>query len=99
MSAVYRRRRDLMIEALARIGLPADPPRATPYIWVRVPDGHTSETFTELVLEEAGVVVSPGPSFGPSGEGYVRISLTVADERLEEAASRIATSLRVEAGA
>ena len=99
MSAAYRRRRDLMIEALARIGLPADPPQATPYIWVRVPDGHTSETFTELVLEEAGVVVSPGPSFGPSGEGYVRISLTVADERLDEAASRIATSLRVEAGA
>ena len=99
MSAIYRRRRDLMIEALAGIGLPADPPRATPYIWVRVPGGHTSETFTELVLEEAGVVVSPGPSFGPSGEGYVRISLTVADERLKEAASRIATSLRVEAGA
>jgi LL-diaminopimelate aminotransferase len=99
MSAVYRRRRDLMIEALAGIGLAADPPQATPYIWVRVPDGHTSETFTELVLEEAGVVVSPGPSFGPSGEGYVRVSLTVADERLEEAASRIATTLRVEAGA
>jgi LL-diaminopimelate aminotransferase len=99
MSEIYRRRRDLMIEALAGIGLPADPPEATPYIWVRVPDGHTSETFTELVLEEVGVVVSPGPSFGPSGEGYVRISLTVADERLEEAASRIATSLRVEAGA
>jgi LL-diaminopimelate aminotransferase len=99
MSAVYRRRRDLMIEALAGIGLPADPPQATPYIWVRVPDGHNSGTFTELVLEEAGVVVSPGPSFGPSGEGYVRISLTVADERLEEAASRIAASLRVEAGA
>ena len=99
MSAIYARRRDLMIDALARIGLPADPPRATPYIWVRVPEGHTSESFTELVLAEAGVVVSPGPSFGPSGEGYVRISLTVADERLEEAANRIATSLRVEAGA
>ncbi len=99
MSAIYRRRRNLMIDALAGIGLPADPPRATPYIWVRVPEGHTSETFTELVLEEAGVVVSPGPSFGPSGEGYVRISLTVADDRLEEAASRIETSLRVEAGA
>ena len=99
MSEIYRRRRDLMIDALAGIGLPADPPQATPYIWARVPDGHTSETFTGLVLEEAGVVVSPGPSFGPSGEGYVRISLTVADERLEEAASRIATSLRVEAGA
>ena len=99
MSEIYRRRRDLMLGALAGIGLPADPPQATPYIWVRVPEGHTSETFTELVLEEAGVVVSPGPSFGPSGEGYVRISLTVPDERLEEAAARIATSLRVEAGA
>jgi LL-diaminopimelate aminotransferase len=99
MSEVYRRRRDLMIEALARIGLDATPPQATPYIWVRVPEGHTSETFTELVLAEAGVVVSPGPSFGPSGEGYVRVSLTVADERLEEAADRIASSLRVEAGA
>jgi len=99
MSEIYARRRDLMIDALALIGLPASPPQATPYIWVRVPEGYTSETFTELVLSEAGVVVSPGPSFGPSGEGYVRISLTVADERLQEAATRIATSLRVEAGA
>jgi LL-diaminopimelate aminotransferase len=99
MSGLYARRRDLMIEALARIGLPAESPQATPYIWVRVPQEHTSETFTELVLAEAGVVVSPGPSFGPSGEGYVRISLTVADERLEEAADRIASSLHVEAGA
>lgn len=93
MSEVYRRRRDLMIEALAEIGLSADPPRATPYIWVRVPEGQTAETFTELLLEEAAVVVSPGPSFGPSGEGYVRISLTVADERLEEAARRIASKV------
>jgi LL-diaminopimelate aminotransferase len=99
MSVIYARRRDLMIDALTRIGLPASPPQATPYIWLRVPEGYTSETFTELVLGEAGVVVSPGPSFGPSGEGYVRVSLTVADERLEEAATRIATSLRVEAGA
>jgi LL-diaminopimelate aminotransferase len=99
MSEIYRRRRDLMIDALTAIGLPASPPKATPYIWVRVPEGYSSTTFTELVLEEAGVVVSPGPSFGPSGEGYVRISLTVADERLEEAARRIASSLRVEATA
>jgi LL-diaminopimelate aminotransferase len=99
MSEIYRRRRDLMIEALAAIGLPSSPPKATPYIWARVPDGYTSASFTELVLEEAAVVVSPGPSFGPSGEGYVRISLTVADERLQEAAHRIASSLRVEATA
>ena len=95
MSEIYRRRRDLMVDALAAIGLPATPPRATPYIWARVPDGFSSESFTELVLEEVAVVVSPGPSFGPSGEGYVRISLTVADERLQEAARRIASSLRV----
>jgi LL-diaminopimelate aminotransferase len=99
MSEIYRRRRDLMIEALAAIGLPAAPPKATPYIWAQVPSGHSSATFTELVLEEAGVVVSPGPSFGPSGEGFVRISLTVPDVRLEEAARRIASSLRVEATA
>jgi LL-diaminopimelate aminotransferase len=94
MSAVYERRRDLMIRALEAIGLPATPPRATPYIWVRVPGGYTSAQFTELVLDEAAVVVSPGPSFGPTGEGYVRISLTVPDERLEEAAGRIESSLK-----
>jgi LL-diaminopimelate aminotransferase len=99
MSEIYRRRRDLMIDALAAIGLGASAPRATPYIWTSVPAAHTSESFTELVLDEAAVVVSPGPSFGPSGEGYVRISLTVPDERLEEAARRIASSLRVEATA
>ena len=95
MSAVYRRRRDLLVDALAAIGLPAQPPRATPYLWVRVPEGQDSASFTELVLEQAAVVVSPGPSFGPSGEGFVRLSLTVADDRLEEAAGRIASSLRV----
>jgi LL-diaminopimelate aminotransferase len=95
MSEIYRRRRDLMVEALAAIGLAAKRPRATPYIWARVPDGYSSERFTELILEEAAVVVSPGPAFGPSGEGYVRVSLTVTDERLEEAARRIASSLRV----
>lgn len=95
MSEIYRRRRDLMVDALAAIGLPAEAPRATPYIWVRVPEGHDSASFTELVLEQAAVIVSPGPSFGPSGEGFVRLSLTVPDERLEEAAGRIASSLRV----
>jgi len=99
MSEIYRRRRDLMLDALAAIGIDVEAPRATPYLWIRVPDGHDSASFTELVLEQAAVIVSPGPSFGPSGEGYVRISLTVADERLEEAASRIASSLRVESRA
>ena len=94
MSAVYERRRDLLAEALAAIGLEVDPPQATPYFWVPVPDGHDSASFTELVLEQAGVVISPGPSFGPSGEGFVRLSLTVPDSRLDEAARRIESSLR-----
>jgi LL-diaminopimelate aminotransferase len=94
MSEVYRRRRDLVVEALAAIGLEVQPPRATPYFWVRVPEGHTSASFAELVLEEAGVVVSPGPAYGPSGEGFVRLSLTVPDDRLAEAMRRMETSLR-----
>ena len=94
MSAVYEWRRDLVGEALAAIGLEVDPPQATPYFWVRVPEGHASASFTELVLEQAGVVISPGPSFGPSGEGFVRLSLTVPDSRLDEAARRIESSLR-----
>jgi LL-diaminopimelate aminotransferase len=89
MSAVYERRRDLVTHALQEIGLDVTPPRATPYFWARVPEGHTSASFAELVLEQANVVVSPGNAYGPSGEGYVRLSLTVPDDRLQEAVSRI----------
>jgi LL-diaminopimelate aminotransferase len=94
MSEVYRRRRDLVAEALGAIGLDVEPPQATPYFWVAVPEGHTSESFAELVLEQAAVVVAPGPAYGPSGEGFFRISLTVPDERLEQAVRRIESSLR-----
>jgi LL-diaminopimelate aminotransferase len=94
MSAVYERRRDLVAAALRAIGLDVDPPKATPYFWVRVPDGYTSASFADLVLEQANVVVAPGPSYGASGEGFVRISLTVPDKRLEEAVGRIESSLR-----
>ena len=94
MSAVYERRRDLVAEALAAVGLHVEPPKATPYFWVPVPEGQTSASFSELVLEQAGVVVSPGPAYGPSGEGFFRISLTVPDERLEEAVRRIESSLQ-----
>jgi LL-diaminopimelate aminotransferase len=97
MCEVYRRRRDLAVAALRAVGIAVDPPRGTMYIWVPVPDGHTSVSFTELVLEQAGVVVSPGSSYGPNGEGYVRISLTLSDERLREAMQRIEQHLRVTA--
>jgi LL-diaminopimelate aminotransferase len=94
MSEVYARRRDLLAVALGEIGLDVEPPKATPYFWVRVPDGQTSASFASLVLEQANVVVSPGPGYGPSGEGFVRMSLTVPDDRLEEAVRRIESSLR-----
>jgi len=94
MSEIYQRRRDVVAEALYAIGLPVERPKATPYFWARVPDGYSSESFAELVLEQAGVVVSPGPAYGPSGEGYFRISLTVPDNLLEEAVGRIESSLR-----
>ena len=97
MRGVYRRRRDLVIEALAAAGLEVAAPRGTIYIWAPVPDGHTSVSFAELVLEQADVVVSPGSAYGPNGEGYVRLSLTVADDRLREAVARIEQHLRVPA--
>jgi LL-diaminopimelate aminotransferase len=87
--AIYQRRRDLVIGALGDIGIEVEPPKGTIYVWAPVPAGHTSASFSEDVLERAGVVVSPGSSYGPGGEGYFRISLTVPDERLEEAIERI----------
>ena len=93
ISEVYARRRDQLGAALREIGLTVNTPRATPYFWVGVPDGHTSGSFTGLMLEQASVLVSPGDSYGPSGEGYVRLSLTVPDSRLEEAVDRITRAL------
>jgi LL-diaminopimelate aminotransferase len=93
MSAIYQRRRDLVCGALEEIGVDVTPPGGTIYVWAPVPDGHTSASYCELVLEESGVVVSPGGSYGQSGEGWFRISLTVPDERLSEAVERMRTSL------
>jgi LL-diaminopimelate aminotransferase len=90
MCAIYQRRRDVLVSALRDIGLKVTPPKGAIYIWAQVPDGETSASFTEKVLEEAAVVISPGNAYGPSGEGFVRMSLTLADERLNEAAERIA---------
>ena len=87
--AIYKERRDLMVEALRALGLACDVPRATFYIWAQVPHGHTSVSFTERVLKETGVVITPGSGFGKGGEGYVRFSLTVPSERLKEAVGRI----------
>ncbi|HEY8859595.1 MAG TPA: aminotransferase class I/II-fold pyridoxal phosphate-dependent enzyme, partial [Gaiellales bacterium] len=95
MCAVYARRRDLVLAALHAVGIDVPPPRGTIYVWVPVPPGHTSVSFAELVLDQAAVVVSPGSAYGPNGEGYVRLSLTVPDDELREAMSRIEQHLRV----
>jgi LL-diaminopimelate aminotransferase len=93
MSEVYQRRRDLVVGALREIGVEVETPKGTIYVWAPVPEGHTSASYCELVLEESGVVVSPGASYGPNGEGFFRISLTIADERLSEAMERLRSSL------
>jgi LL-diaminopimelate aminotransferase len=89
----YRRRRDLVLDALREIGIGIDPPKGTIYVWAPVPRGHSSASFAEEVLERAAVIVSPGSSYGPSGEGYFRISLTIDDARLSEALERMRESL------
>jgi LL-diaminopimelate aminotransferase len=89
MNAVYQRRRDLVVAALREIGVRVAPPKGTIYVWAPVPEGQTSTSFAELVLEQAAVVVSPGSMYGPSGEGFFRISLTTPDERLGEALERM----------
>jgi LL-diaminopimelate aminotransferase len=86
---IYQSRRDLLLTALGRVGLKATAPRATFYVWVETPKGYTSAEFAAKVLEQSGVVITPGTGFGPSGEGFVRFSLTVNGDRLSEALRRI----------
>ena len=90
MNEIYTRRRDLVCDALATIGVAVTPPRATIYVWAPVPEGYeSSEAYCEHVLEEAAVVITPGAVYGPAGEGYFRISLTTPDDRLLEAVERL----------
>jgi len=92
MSELYRRRRDLVCEALRGIGVDVKPPHSTIYVWAPVPAGwDSSEAYCAHVLERVGVVLSPGAIYGPAGEGWFRISLTTPDERLLEAVQRLGT--------
>lgn len=86
---IYQRRRDRLLQTLNQIGLKAKSPCASLYIWARVPDGYNSIEFATMLLDEAGVVVTPGVGYGKHGEGYIRLSLTIPDERLEEAMVRL----------
>ena len=89
MVAIYQKRRDKVVASLAKIGMKTSPPKASLYIWAKIPDGYTSIEFASKLLEEALVVVTPGIGYGPSGEGYIRISLTTPDDRLDEGLSRL----------
>lgn len=86
--AEFRGRRDAMVDALAAAGFTVERPRATMYLWLRVPAGE-SEPFTRRALVEQGVVLMPGAALGPGGEGYFRIALTQPADRLREAAHRL----------
>ena len=86
---IYRDRRDLLCDGLKSMGIVVDPPKGSIYVWVPVPEGHSSESFTAHLLDEFDIVVAPGNGYGPSGEGFVRFSLTVASERLEEGVERL----------
>jgi LL-diaminopimelate aminotransferase len=87
--ATYRARRDVVVEGLRALGLPVSPPRATFFVWAPVPDGSDSRKWASRLLQEAGVVVTPGVGFGATGEGYYRIALTVDKARIAEAVDRL----------
>ncbi len=88
--AHYQRRRDKLVAALTRLGLRVIPPKASLYLWARVPEGFTSAEFAAKLIDEAAVVVTPGSGYGQYGEGYVRLSLTLPDEDLDKGVERLA---------
>ncbi len=89
LNSIYQKRRDMVYETLTGIGIKVRKPKATFYMWCKVPNGYTCAGFASHLLEKAGVVVTPGAAYGSYGEGYFRISLTVPDARLAEAMDRI----------
>lgn len=92
-SKVYQRRRDVLIRGLRQVGLSVEVPRATFYVWPRVPAGFDSAGFVSTLIERAGIVGTPGSGFGKEGEGYVRFALTADAGRLREAITRLAATL------
>ena len=87
---VYQNRRDSMVATLRKIGLQVTIPKAGLYVWAKVPEGWTSTALATELLESHSVVVTPGRSYGEYGEGYIRLSLTTPDERVEEGLGRLA---------
>lgn len=93
---IYGRRRDVLVDGLRALGWNVAKPKATFYVWAHAPFGYTSAEIAGALLRKAGIVATPGNGLGPSGEGYVRMTLTVPEERLREAVERIETMGRRE---
>ena len=89
LRTIYQERRDVLVRGLRSLGLTFAPPSAAFYVWVEVPEGFTSTSFTAHLLEHAGIVTTPGNGFGASGEGYVRMTITTPQARLAEAVDRM----------
>ena len=89
MKTVFARRRDIVVEGLASIGIKVPKPLGTFYIWAHVPAGYTSAEFAEALIERIGIVVTPGAGFGNEGEGYFRISITTPEPRIREGMGRL----------
>src|SRR4030042_6323264 len=86
---IYERRRDVLVKGLREIGLEVEWPKATFYLWIQVPKGYTSSQFSTRLLEQGGIVATPGNGFGDGGEGYIRMAITVDETRLKEAIERL----------
>lgn len=92
MRAIYKERRDALVDGLSALGFAVDRPKASFYVWIGVPKGQTSASFGSALLSELGIVMTPGTGFGRHGEGYIRAALTVDVTRVREAVERIAAS-------
>jgi LL-diaminopimelate aminotransferase len=90
-NAILQRRRDKLVKVLNEIGLKARIPKATFYVWAKIPQGYTSMDFTKILLDEAKIAVTPGTGYGKEGEGYIRLSLTISDDRLEQGTKRLSS--------
>jgi len=86
---VYQERRDVVVAGLKALGWDVDVPRAAFFVWAPVPKGLDSRTFASRLLDEVGCVITPGVGFGPSGEGFYRVALTIDAKRLAEAMERL----------
>jgi LL-diaminopimelate aminotransferase len=89
LNRVYQRRRDILVDGLNSLGWKVEKPKATFYVWIPVPPGYTSNELTKSLLQRADIVTTPGIGFGPNGEGFIRMALTVSEDRLKEAVDRI----------